>query len=203
MLRVSPLICVFVALTCSPAYSEVEECWEVENDLDRLACYDRASGRSPSIRKVQQDSAWDIRSETSAFQDTTDVYMRLESEGVVACNQFGPSQKATLLLRCMENSTNLYIATNCHLASGFHGYGEVEYRIDQNKARTKQFDSSTDNKALGLWSGGTAIPMIKEMFGAETLLVRFTPFNMNPVTASFPISGTESAVSELRKACHW
>lgn len=38
------------------------------------------------------------------------------------------------------------------------------YRLDNNKAKTVSMQASTDNEALGLWRGGSSIPMIKNMF---------------------------------------
>jgi type VI secretion system protein VasI len=103
----------------------------------------------------------------------------------------------------MENTTAAMIVTSCHMASGFQGYGDVEYRIDDNPARTLSFEASTDNSALGLWSGGEAIPFIKALAGGKTLIMRFTPFNESPTTARFDISGLEAELEPLRAACGW
>lgn len=182
----------------------VADCVAIENDLDRLACYDRATGREPETAVVADlGGNWSIRTDTSEFKDTSDVYMSVESEEPLSCGMFNTEQKARLILRCKENTTSLIIVTACHLASGFHGYGRVEYRIDDEKARSRNFDESTDNKALGLWNGGSSIPFIKQMFGHERALFRFTPFNESPVTARFDISGVETAIAPLREACHW
>lgn len=170
--------------------------------MDRLSCYDTALGRDTVTTETATENAWAISTETSDFKDTTDVFMSVQSEEPVSCGYSG-SRKLKLLLRCMENTTALYINTHCHVASGFHGYGRVEYRIDSHPARKRNFTDSTDNRALGLWSGGKSIPLIKSMFGADRLLVRFTPFNENPVSASFAISGMEDAIAPLRKNCNW
>ena len=101
----------------------------------------------------------------------------------------------------MENTTSVYITTSgCHLASSeYNDYGHVTYRIDHEPAETRGFSESTDNRALGLWSGGEAIPFIKSMFGRNNLITRFTPFSESPVTARFSIAGLEDAVAPLRE----
>jgi type VI secretion system protein VasI len=116
---------------------------------------------------------------------------------------FGATDEATLYILCMENRTSLFVVTNCHLASGFQGYGDVEYRIDDKPAKTRAFDASTDNTSLGLWSGGASIPVIKELIEGSALLVRFTPFNHSPVTARFSITGLDEAIKPLRTARGW
>lgn len=179
-----------------------EDCLVIENDLDRLACYDTLSGRTAKSTTAYGKGKWHVQSEVSDFKDTKDVYLTLTSEDSVQCG-FGSGGTLTLMLRCKENTTSLLIITPCHVASGFYGYGMVEYRIDNHTAQKKQFDESTDNTTLGLWSGGKSIPVIKSLFGADRLLVRFTPFNESPVTGEFVVSGVEEAITPLRESCHW
>ena len=121
----------------------------------------------------------------------------------VQCASFGEPSRIHMTLRCKENTTALMIGGNCHLASGFQGYGKVTYRLGDKKAKSKNFEVSTDNEALGLWDGGSAIPMIKEMLGQEKMIVRFTPFSMSPVEVEFDISGIDNAVADIRKSCNW
>lgn len=181
-----------------------QSCQEIDNDLDRLACYDsKFAPTSVQTAAPDENGDWIIRTEKSDFKDTIDVFVSVNSNDELACNRFGSAQKATLLLRCQENTTSLFIVTDCHLTSGHQGYGRVEYRIDDNTSQTRSFQASTDNSALGLWSGGKSIPMIKELFGGKRMLTRFTPFSMSPVTAEFNIEGVETAVKGLRKECGW
>lgn len=187
------------------ASEQINDCALIDTDLERLACYDQISGRSPTPENIELNNdtgQWIVRKDKSEFKDTTDVFLSVESDEILRCGMFTQA-KAQLLLRCLENTTTLYISTSCHVASGFQGYGRVEYRIDEKKAASRNFDASTDNRALGLWSGNRSIPVIKQMLDGETLLVRFTPFNESPVTARFNISGLNNAISPLREACHW
>ncbi|WP_223639262.1 type VI secretion system-associated protein TagO [Rhodobacter sp. TJ_12] len=175
----------------------------IEADLDRLACYDLESGRTPQTTAEETQSAWTVRVETSDFTDTTSVYMQTVSQEDVNCGRLRTSAPATLFIRCHEDTTSIFIATNCHLASGFSGYGSVDLRIDDLPATKVRMDASTNNSALGLWSGARAIPMIKKMLGHKTMLVRFTPFNESATTASFDIRGIDDAIPKVREACHW
>jgi type VI secretion system protein VasI len=196
-----------IVLSVLPAFAagDPAECIFIDTDLDRLACYDRVAGRTTSPKPAMsqpEHGDWVVRLDTSEFKDTTDVYITIKSEEELDCGLYGRSQ-AQLMLRCKENTTSLIIHTSCHMASGFSGYGRVEYRIDDRKSSARSFSASTDNRALGLWSGGKSIPMIKQMLTGETLLTRFTPFNESPLTAKIKISGLETAIAPLREACHW
>ena len=136
--------------------------------------------------------------------DDTTVIMTVDADEPVACILSG-TERPTLVVRCPENTTSMYIATTgCHLVSSeYNNYGDVTYRIDDEPAKTRGFDSSTSSRALGLWSGGSAIPFVKFLFGHKELLTRFTPFNENAVSARFKIDGLEEAAAPLREACEW
>ncbi len=202
---------VFLAI---PAQTFAAACPEIENDLDRLACYDIESGRTSVVEVIAEEAdkdsssppskgLWLIRQKTSDFKDTKDIYLTLLSENTLSCQRFGEPQKASIMVRCMENTTAIFINTDCHMASGHGGYGNVEYRIDNRKAGNRGFEASTDNSALGLWSGGKSIPFIKSMLGGKEMIVRFTPFSSSPVTAKFEIDGLDEAIKPLRKECGW
>jgi type VI secretion system protein VasI len=198
--------CVLAALgTPATAAGDPAECVFIDTDLDRLACYDRVAGRTTTPKQADtppEGGAWVVQLDKSEFKDTTDVYLSLVSDDELSCGRYNRS-KAVLMLRCMENTTALFISTNCHLTSGHGGYGRVEYRIDDRKSVTRSFTDSTDNRALGLWSGGKSIPMIKQMLDGEVLLTRFTPFSESAVTARFQIKGLDTAIAPLREACNW
>lgn len=186
------------------ANAQDDDCRAVDNDLDRLACFDKASGRTPTSEPGPSEGNWNVSIKTSDFEDTTDVYMSVESNDPVQCTAFGRHNTARLMIRCSENTTAVFIATDCHLASGFQGYGDMDVRVDEKPSASISMDASTDNKALGLWRGGSSIPFVKDrLLGGSTLRVRFTPFSMSPVTAVFDISGIDASIAPLREQCSW
>ena len=146
---------------------------------------------------------WAIIKDTSAMTDEETVFVSTQSNESVPCRAYGTASELTLMLRCMEKTTAIFITGDCHVASGFESYGDVTFRVDENKAQTRSFDASTDSAALGIWSGKRAIPLVKELFAGAKLTVRFTPFGMSPVEATFDVTGTELAVTDLRSACSW
>lgn len=190
-------------LMTSGAAAATSNCIAVKNDLDRLACYDKEAGRTPTISSVKSSGKWRVHTETSKLTDQPTVIMSVESDEMVNCG-WNRGGKIGLVVRCMENRTVLYFNTGCHMASSdYSDYGDITYRIDQEKARTVSGDASTDNRALGLWSGPKAIPIIKQMMGKSSLVARMTPYSESPFTATFDIFGFEAAAVPLREACGW
>lgn len=180
-------------------------------DAVRLACFDRVTDPANASKPAQENvsspaasaSAWLALTETSSMTDDTNHFVSVQSESFQQCRQYGNTGPITLTARCLEDTTAIMIHGDCHLASGFSGYGEVTWRTDEDKPTTRQFEASTDSSALGLWSGRQSIPAIKELFGKERLVVRFMPFGMSPVEATFDISGLEEAIGPLREECGW
>lgn len=197
-------ILVFTAAILSTvSVAAASVCLEVENDLDRLTCYDREAGRTPVVEAVDTQSKWRVNIETSKMTDDTNVFMFLESNENVNCGWNG-GQTISLIVRCMENTTAVYFSTGCHMTSSrYNNYGDVTYRLDDQKSKTKRFQDSTDNKALGLWRGSLSIPFLKEMLGKQKMLVRMTPYGESAFTAEFDISNIEKEIEPLRKSCGW
>jgi type VI secretion system protein VasI len=184
------------------ASAQPSDCLSVASDLDRLACYDKEAGRTPQV-KSSSSGSWRVSSETSKLTDQTNVYLSVRSKETPTCkwNKSGP---ADLMLRCMEGKTSLIISPDCHVTSSeYSSYGDVDFRIDQEKSKTIAMTDSTDNRALGLWSGGKSIPIIRSLIGKNTLLVRFTPYAEGPQLLTFDISGLADAIKPLQEACNW
>jgi len=200
---------VFVALCLigavpAHALASGEDCISVSNDLDRLACYDKALGRTGKTERLPPASkgTWRVQRETSKLTDQPTVVMSQVSKESIDC-RWNKSEKITLVVRCLENKTAMYFSTHCHMADRIDGYGRITYRIDDEKARTVEGNASTDSRALGLWAGGKSIPVIKQMLGKSEMIVRMTPFSESSFTATFDITGLDESIKPLRKACNW
>lgn len=206
------LIATLIAGAASAAEpSEILKCSAIKDSVKRLECFDGLA----SLQQSEADAAaeisfgdlpakenWVTSISQSKVDDSTTVILSAESQNIVS-GRFNKTARPRLILRCMENATSAYINFDgLHMAE-IQGYGRVTFRVDKKKAVTKSTDVSTDNKALGFWSGGGAIPFIKSLFGGSELLVQATPFSDSAVTFSLDISGLEEAVQPLRKACNW
>lgn len=186
-----------------PAGADLSDCATVTNDLDRLACYDRESGRTTTPVVTQGEGKWTVRTDKNKLTDQTDVFLSIDSDDTVNC-RFSSGERVTLVVRCYENRTSLILNTGCHMTSSrYNDYGDVTYRIDQEPSKTVGMQESTDNRSLGLWSGNRSIPLIKQMLGKTQMIVKMTPYGNSPIMATFQIAGLDKAIEPLRKACSW
>jgi type VI secretion system protein VasI len=143
-------------------------------------------------------SPWVVNYAQSKMDDSQSVYATVRS-----AEQIGDKGPAVLTLRCQERVTAAIFEFAGSFLADVGGYGDVDLRVDAKKAMKLRLSESTDNKALGLWTGAEAIPFIKSLINGRLLFVRATPFNGSPIEVTFPIAGIEDALFPLRKACGW
>lgn len=189
---------------CVGAYAQdsAEQCAAIDDGAERLICYDLLFRVDREIEVSPAKSNWEVRTETSRIDDSTNVFLTVQSSDTFL-DRFGGAGRGYMLVRCMENTTTVYFSMGDHHLADLQGYGEVTYRIDSAPAQSRRFRESTDNRALGLWNGGSSIPFIRELFGAQNLLVQITPYGESAITVDFPIAGLEEAIIPLREACSW
>lgn len=189
---------------------DLRKCSVIEDSVKRLECFDELT--KPAQRKADAIAAqavkpvggtgkWRVDIRKSPMDDSAMVVSSLTAEASFKA-KFS-EHMPILMVRCMENKTSLILDFDGAFMSDIQGFGEVTFRTDKDKAVTRSLEASTDNNALGLWSGGAAIPAIKSLFGKTDLLIRFIPHSESPQTVSFKIENSEAATDPVRKACGW
>jgi type VI secretion system protein VasI len=198
------ILALALALPCDGALAQQSTCGTVEDSIERLACYDKESGRTPKIETTNDPkSDWVVRTQVSKLTDQKGVYLSLESKDRVSC-RFNQGSKAMLMIRCHENTTSIYLSSECHMTSSeYNDYGDVTYRVDDKPSVKAKFEESTDNKSLGAWEGGKAIPIIKRLMSGSNLVMQFTPYNESPKITEFNIAGLDQVIGPLREQCKW
>ena len=155
-------------------------------------------------RKRKQDAKWSERVERNRITDTEDVYLTLSSEPYFRKYDRG---SATLFVRCKENTTALILNFGEYVgddsSSPYADFKNVTLRIDDQEPVTRRMDTATNNEAVGFWNGGQSIPFIKQMLGADELVVRITPYGENTREVLFPIAGLEFFIDPVRENCGW
>jgi type VI secretion system protein VasI len=155
-----------------------------------------------AARPEEGTGAWDVSISTSSLDDSTTVVLSLDSDTVLA-KRFGGFDTPRMILRCKENTTSFYIVVAGHHLTDIQSYGRITYRLDQQPAATLDALASTDSKALGLWTGRSAIPFIKSLANARKLVARVTPYSESPKEFTFDLTGLSQALVPLRQSCKW
>ena len=194
-----------MVLCTNAALAEVEKsiatCAAIPNGLARLACFDALAKRldlAGPTRKSSELGRWSVREDTSKIDDSTNVFIFTEADNTI--RKYGQATRPELWLACRENVTSLWVHAGIFISTQTI---EATYRIDRQPAERRTFSISTNYEAFGLWSGRSAIPFIKRLFGRERLLFEVTPHGENSQIIEFQIHGLAQAIAPLSKACHW
>ena len=156
------------------------------------------------LRPTPPPASWQGSSDVSPITDRRNEYLMVRGMEKLRCGLPFPTYPE-LWIQCYENKTRLLIRTNCFWAdeTGRDRGVFVEYRLDDRRARRKWWQQSNDYSTFGLWSGRTAIPLIRRMLNAWRLTIRAAPYHRSPELMIFPINGLKNHIGKVAKACGW
>lgn len=140
---------------------------------------------------------------TDWFRNTTkDKITDKEAWMIISSPRFPPEYSGSplLVIACSENRTRLYVKTADYMGRDNR---PVAWRVDDKPALQATWGISTDGQAVGQWSGGQSIPVIKAMLEGEKLTVRVSDYRDVAHTFEFPIKGLDKAIEPIRKHCNW
>lgn len=167
-------------VTPAPAQSDARACTAIEDDAQRLACFDAAfaapvaPGETPSVTFLSEQL---IPGRPSG---------RLPAEMVVAC--------ADGVLQVRFSFAN-------QLMSATGDFAPITFQIDQQTARSRTLNAAPDNMALGFWTTGEANQFLNSLDGGQNLAVRVTPVSQRSLSVRFNLAGFDQAVAPIRQAC--
>ncbi len=142
---------------------------------------------------------WHVNEERSAMDGSKTVTVFREAENDV--QGWLDAKKPTLLVRCKENQTDVYVATGM-AASVEYGTDThtVRLRLDDGGPITQHWSESTGNDAL---FAPNAVQLATRMANAKTLAFEFTPFNANPAVVRFNLDGLRPHLDTVASTCGW
>lgn len=193
---ISAVVVLTYALSAGLAHADVEtdllSCSIEQDGESRLRCFDdvarRIGGPDRNVPTVTAGN-WTISETLNPLDDTQTVVLSVRSSS--GNSTYG--QPVALILRCAANQTEVYISWNDYLGSD----AEVTWRVGDGSAQTAEWSLSTDSTA-------TFYPRPDMAFIKELMLVeRVIPYNSDPVTAVFDVSGLVEVVEPLARACEW
>jgi type VI secretion system VasI family protein len=141
---------------------------------------------------------WFRKEETSAIDDSRNVYFVLEAEQTTP-DSLGRPQKPRMAIMCQKNETRVIFDFNDYMGNK---PTYLTYRLDKSKAKQIDIDVSQDGQVLGFWRGA-GITFLKEIAGARKLAVGARPYNSGMVETVFTISGIDKAIADVRSFCKW
>lgn len=188
-----------ILLSLSSAYAS--SCPSIENDIARLACYDKEAKNSEENEPDQQQELEDLKKEYGDWiVDVTESPLNDSKEVSImrVSNDFENRRNpAILMLRCQRNKTEAFLSWSEYIGSDNM---KVAYRIDKEEAKNVWWNASSTGKASFI---PKAISFIKSLEGKESIYIEAEKYRGGRVSATFDISGIEEVIIPLREACGW
>lgn len=214
--RISRTILSFAATIIIPSASIAqvdlkEACHALSLGEERLSCYDDATGYEPTAEEpntpvtaqevepiVDDGEQWRFTNEKSALDGREDVWLSVTSQNTQP-NQIGQTSRATFWVRCMQNKTNAFVLFNTYTSDD----QTVRYRFDEESVKSIWMETMTGGEGIGVWSGGRAIPFIKDIFGKNELIIGYSSYSNNNLEFTFDVSGLRARIEPLAENCQW
>lgn len=195
-----PIIFTDIAFAKSLSISTIGSCKSINDNEQRLACYDAAFEVNTSVVETNSKSKWVITEEVSPIDDSKTVMLSLKSDSPIKSDfsQVIP----TLNIQCKERETDFYINFNIFLST--HDIKPIT-RIDSDKAvNGVEWYISTDYKALFYPGSQKKInEFIKTLIDKKKFFIQVTPFSKGSVNTTFDLTGLDEAIKPVREACNW
>jgi type VI secretion system protein VasI len=162
------------------------------------------SAPAPAIpaapKSPPRSGKWTVSQDTSAMDDSKGVTFSLEGENPIVA--WLKIQTPTLIVRCKEKRTDVYMVTGtaASVESGDVEGHTVRVRFDGAAAQRQRWSQSTNNEAL---FAPNAVQMARSIAKAKIVRFEFTPFNASPAIATFDVSGFDQHIGRVAAACGW
>ena len=195
-----PIIFTDFAFAKSLSISTIGSCKSINDNEQRLACYDAAFEVNTSVVETNSKSKWVITEDVSPIDDSKTVMLSLKSDSPIKSDfsQVIP----TLNIQCKERETDFYINFNIFLSTN-----DIKpiTRIDSDKAVTDvEWTISTDYKGLFYPGSQKKIQeFIKTLKDKKKFFIQVTPFSKGSVNTTFDLTGLDEAIKPVREACNW
>lgn len=161
--------------------------------LEASASADASDPLADMLGRADADP-WIVSEDTNPLDDSPIVVLANEAQS--GRNSYG--RQPTLVLRCRNNTTEVYISWDEYLGSDSP---LVTYRVGDGESWRSRWSLSTSNTAA--FYPGSHIALIREMMQSDRFVAQVTPYGESPITAVFDLSGLEQRITPLREACHW
>src|SRR5690606_15375919 len=147
---------------------------------------------------VPGHSAWQMLREDVVTHGS--VTVMIMTDGTPVTPLHGAETIPTLVIRCYENTTSLYVRWEGSVRAD---HAVVTYRLDRAPEKTVTWDLSSSHTATGLFKGKTSIPFIRGLLRHHQLALVLAPASPHPVRTVFDLSDLDVALDPVRDACKW
>lgn len=193
----SELVGQTTILTHEDVSNRVSEIAEISDDNERLQAYDEFaksvvqflnSGNNSS----DSPSLWNISYKRNPLDDSNLATATLEA--VEGPNKYGDYPH--LIVRCRISALDVIFSFGQYFAES---NTNADIRIGDGEVRTRRMTLASNNEAM--FYTGDSKAFLNSLSGQNRLVVKTYPYNENPITSIFNLSGIDKVI-EATSACN-
>lgn len=189
--------------------NKMENCAKMREDrAQRLRCYDGISeilGYIDAGYNQEREELlgrfgfWNVINRESAVGETT-TYLKLDSSNAIT-NAAGFSKNPTLILRCKNKKTDVYIdwASPMGNTKGPDRKIYLSFRFDGQENQSQEWEYSLDYFSA---FSPTPTDFVREMRGKQKLIFEITPYEQSAVKLLYELKGFDDALNVLIGRCY-
>ena len=185
LLRSVPLIALalvtFLAGAGTPALAQQtpQVCARIEDDAERLACYD-------AIFQVVGDVAGES--------------ILIESEQLIPASPTGRAP-VSMTIACDAGQMRVSLRFAGNTVSNTGAFAPVTFQVDSRGTLVRNLSADASNTELSFAAGRESDEFLDSLVGGNNLRVRMTPVRQRMANVIFRLSERADEIAALRQAC--
>ncbi|MEQ8346174.1 MAG: type VI secretion system-associated protein TagO [Sneathiellaceae bacterium] len=196
------VVCFCVGAGTGPSFAQavgvlgLVGCTKVGDDTARLKCFDDAMANLSQPEPKPASESWKAIVKTDPLSEETIV--------TIANRGASTGRRPVLLfLRCTAGKAEAFVSFDEFLGSGSRDHGHlVSYRIGDDVVHEDvDWSLSTDKEAV--FFVGKIGWFIGALLKSDRFVIRTTPYNESPITATFDLAGLRTTLDRVADKCDW
>lgn len=189
-------------LTCWDRLHRLVNCPSADGPVEHTRCTVARPVHPIGVEQTAYapNGDWTVLQEDSAFSATTNVFLSVPSTRPLTC---GRRQRASLILRCLQDQTALYIVHDCATPRIADEGWAADLQLDDDALQRVRMTPTQMGDGFGHFAYRDARPLIERLEAAQILHLRFADIEGISTEMQFPLSGLTRDVGTLKTACGW
>lgn len=146
-----------------------------------------------TFSKLSVSGSWNTEKTISPMDDSQTIFMYINAESPISA-WVNETVTPQLVLRFKEGKFSAYLKLNVLTKVESNDERTITLRFDSKKAFDVKSSLSTNRKSVFFEDPRD---IAKRIYESDKLTIRFTPFNSNPVTTTFDLTGFRESSNEL------
>ncbi len=195
--RILCFLALLYPVLASAELGGLQECRQITDNEQRLACYDRLTARQiTSIDETAGSGQWQVTEGRSPLDDSKNIVLNLKAQSEVQSAHL--SVHPVLSVKCEHRSMSVTVDWGLYLEKNST---RMLSRFNEEAPLTEKW--LIGDSYRGVYKSQQIKSYLDDIAQHQQLHLRIEPFSGEPIVASFSISGFLEAIAPYKQYCSW